>query len=452
MARENPDVEVRFPPKLHPPTGPSPLFDANRYKVFYGGRGGGKSWSIARALLIKASQKKLRILCAREYMSSLQDSVWQLLCDQISALKLDAFYDIEKGIIRGRNGSQFTFMGIRQNINNIRSVEGTDIMWCEESSNISSLSRTTILPTIRRKAKSEVWISFNPDDIDDATWKMFVLDPPAGAFVVKLNWEDNPFLEPEFIDEILEFKLKFPDEYPHVYLGECRAALSGAVYGSEIRKAEMDGRFCKVKYDPNGGPVEVFWDLGWADQTSLWVGQVVKSGANNEIHILDYIESEQKPLDYYLMMLNDKIRFPFVIERHHLPHDARAKSLGTGKSIEEIMRTKGHKVSIVPKLSITDGIQATRSAFEFMWFDAVRCGEGLKAIRKYRYEIRDRMNKYESGLKDAPLHDKWSHAADALRYLAIALRPPKAPRVGPVMTGIAWARFNTDSSTKWMDL
>lgn len=451
MAVKNPTVEVRFPPKLHPAKGPSPLFDPNRYKVFYGGRGAGKSWGIARALLIKASQKKLRILCAREYMSSMQDSVWQLLSDQIVNLQLEAFYTVEKNIIRGANGSQFTFMGIRQNISNIRSVEGTDILWAEEAANISHLSWTTIIPTIRRKAKSEIIVSFNPDDVDDATWKMFVLDPPIGACVVKINWEDNPFLEPEFIDEIREFQQKYPDEYPHVYLGECRAALSGAVYGNEIRQAETDGRFCIVRYDPTGGPVEAFWDLGWADQTSIFIAQVVKTGATSEIHILDYFESEQKPLDFYLMLLNDKQKCPYPIERHWLPHDARAKSLGTGKSIEEIMRAKGHKVSIVQKLSITDGIQATRAAFGSMWFDGVKCAEGLKALRKYRYEIRDRMNKYESGLKDAPLHDRWSHAADALKYMAIALRPPKPPPDKRLPSG-AWSLWRNEPSTAWMDL
>jgi phage terminase large subunit len=153
-----------------------------------------------------------------------------------------------------------------------------------------------------------------------------------------------------------------------------------------------------------------------------------------------------------MMQLADKARFPYPIERLWLPHDARAKSLGTGMSIEEILRKKGYKVSIVPRLDLEDGIQAVRASFPQMWFDEKRCSIGLEALRNYRYEYRER-DREAGGFKNEPVHDEYSHGSDALRYLAIALRAPKIrnPLLSAVNNG--WAKFDAPrSQTSWMNI
>jgi phage terminase large subunit len=147
---------AQFPAKLQF------LFHPQRYKVLYGGRGGAKSWGIARALLIQGTQRPLRILCARETQRSIGDSVHKLLSDQIEALGLGAFYAVQKSTILGANGTEFIFAGIRQNVSNIKSYEACDICWVEEAQTVSKSSWDVLIPTIR-KTDSEIWVSFNPD-------------------------------------------------------------------------------------------------------------------------------------------------------------------------------------------------------------------------------------------------------------------------------------------------
>ncbi|NBQ46982.1 MAG: PBSX family phage terminase large subunit, partial [Sphingobacteriia bacterium] len=127
-------ANAEFPVKLEG------LFKKSRYKVLYGGRGGAKSWGIARALLILGAKSPMRILCAREFMTSMRDSVHKLLCDQIEALGLLGFYEITQASIRGKNGTEFAFAGLKNNIANIKSYEGVDICWVEEAQTVSRLS------------------------------------------------------------------------------------------------------------------------------------------------------------------------------------------------------------------------------------------------------------------------------------------------------------------------
>jgi phage terminase large subunit len=148
-------VNAEFPEKL------ACLFKPNRYKVLYGGRGGAKSWGIARALLIMASNKPLRILCARELQMSIRDSVHKLLSDQIETLQLSGFYEIQNSSIKGLNGSEFSFAGLRSNVAQIKSYEGVDICWVEEAQTVSKGSWNVLIPTIRKDG-SEIWVSFNP--------------------------------------------------------------------------------------------------------------------------------------------------------------------------------------------------------------------------------------------------------------------------------------------------
>ena len=137
-------MRVKFPEKL------GFLSEPHRYKVLYGGRGGIKSWSIAQHLLIEGVKRPLRIPCARETMQSIRDSVHQLLEDQIQRLGLQGHYEVQKAEIIGRNGTSFTFHGLRdQSVHNIKSLEGADILWVEEAQNVSKKSWCTVIPTAK---------------------------------------------------------------------------------------------------------------------------------------------------------------------------------------------------------------------------------------------------------------------------------------------------------------
>ena len=140
----------RFPAKL------KCLFEPKscRYRILYGGRGGAKSWGIARALLIKGIKNPIRVLCAREFQTSIKDSVHKLLSDQIYAMGLEAHYEITQTTIRGINGTEFIFAGIKNNINGLKSIEGIDIAWVEEAQTITNTSLEVLTPTIRKEGSA----------------------------------------------------------------------------------------------------------------------------------------------------------------------------------------------------------------------------------------------------------------------------------------------------------
>lgn len=431
------NVDASFPPSF------APFFQPKRFKCAYGGRGGSKSWSAARALLLLGQQYSIRVLCAREFQASISESVHQLLQDQIVNLGLTDFYSVAKADITGRNGSRFYFSGIASNVTKIKSYEGVNICWLEEAENLSEYSWDIIEPTIRREGfikgtEAEIWVTFNPRLPTDFVYRKFVLDPPENAFVTKVNYFDNPWCPQTILNSAKRMEEKDPEKYSHIYLGEPRKFLDGAVYHTELRDANRDGRITKVPYDPTLG-VSCFFDLGWADATAVWFAQK----AGHEIRLIDYMEDSQKPIDFYLKEIN---RRPYTIDTVCLPHDAKAASLGTGKSIEEIIRNKGFRTHVIPKLSLTDGINALRSVFPLMWFDAQRCEKGIEAVRNYAYE---KQPEHIGGFKDTPAHNQHSHASDALRYVAIGL---KSSRSKPEPKYLQNARPMMGGNTSWMSL
>lgn len=206
-------AEVLFPKKYQG------LFKANRYKVYYGGRGSAKSWNFARALLTMAHNRPLRVLCARELQSSIKDSVHRLLCDQIEHMGLGAHFSTINNEVRGINGSLFVFEGLRHNINNIKSKEGIDIAWVEEAEKVSQESWEVLIPTVRKEG-SEIWASFNPADEHDPTYQRFVINTPPNAFVQKVSWRDNPWF-PDTLRKEKDYLARVdPDAYAHVWEGE----------------------------------------------------------------------------------------------------------------------------------------------------------------------------------------------------------------------------------------
>ena len=403
--------QAEFPEKLECLFQPT----SKRYRVLWGGRGGAKSWGVSRALLIKAAERPLRILCAREYQTSIKDSVHKLLSDQIDALGLNGFYEITQNTIRGKNGSEFNFAGLKNNIANIKSFEGIDICWVEEAALVSRLSWNILLPTIR-KEESELWISFNPELETDETYQRFVLHPPDNAIVQKINWSDNPWLPETLRIEKDALLARDVEQYNTVWEGLCRQTVEGAIFAREIQMADLDGRITKVVYDPTK-PVHTVWDLGWSDATAIWFLQFI----GGENHLIKYIEGNQRTVTSWLAELQT---FGYVYDTMWLPHDAENKTLaGNGRSIEEIVRSSGYKTRIIDKTPIVDSINAARTIFGNCWFDRDNCHQGLQCLRHYRYEVDANTKQFSK----TPLHDHYSHGADAFRYIGLMINEPRKP-------------------------
>jgi phage terminase large subunit len=404
------EANAQFPVKM------ASLFDKARYKVYYGGRGAGKSHSAAKALLVLGAKSPIRVLCAREYQTSIKDSVHKLLCDQIQLMGLEGFYEITQSAIRGKNGTEFAFVGLKNNVANVKSYEGVDYCWIEEAQTVSRLSWNTLIPTIRKEA-SEIWITFNPELETDETYQRFVVRPPEGAIVQKINWNDNPWFPDVLALERDALKSRDPSAYQTVWEGLCRQTVDGAIFANEMQVAELDGRITKVNYDPTK-PVHAIFDLGWADSTAIWFLQFI----GMETRLIRYHEDNQKTISHYLALMQT---YGYMYDTLWLPHDAQNKTLASnGKSIEEIVRAAGYKTRIIERTPVVDSINAARTIFRNCWFDRENCHDGLQCLRHYRYEVDPETGQFSRN----PLHDQYSHGADAFRYIGLMINEPKPRR------------------------
>lgn len=399
---------IKFPEKL------DFLFQKKRYKIIYGGRGGAKSWSVARALLIKGAENTLRILCAREVQKSIKQSVHTLLSDQIKALGLTSFYSILDQEIRGINGTNFSFTGLMSHTTeSIKSFEGCDIVWVEEAKNVSKSSWQTLIPTIR-KDDSEIWITFNPELDDDETYQRFVADPPENSIVAKIGWQDNPWFNRVLEEERCELLRKDPKEYAIVYDGECRASVDGAVFAEEIALAMNENRITIVK-PVAGVEVHTFWDLGQSDNTAIWFIQIV----GLEYRIIDYYQKSGQKIPHYIEQIAKR---SYLYGEHYLPHDADHEQQAAQSTIKDQVQLSiknnpalGRAVKIVPRIPKKAlGINAARQIFGQCLFDKVNTVEGVQCLKHYAYE----RDEHTGRVGKEPKHDIWSHGSDAFLCFA----------------------------------
>jgi phage terminase large subunit len=392
--------QFHFPEKLHF------LFEPMRYKVAHGGRGSGKSWGFARALVIMGAQKKTRILCAREIQKSIKDSVHKLIGDQILSLGVDAHYEVLENVIRGRNGTEFLFSGLAQHtVDSIKSYEGLDVVWVEEAQVVSKRSWDVLIPTIRKDG-SEIWVSFNPELDIDETWVRFVQSPPPCSVVVKMNWQDNPWFPAVLEQERLHCRLVNKADYENIWEGKPRASVAGAIYSEAMDSVTMNGQIRPVPYDPMH-PVHVIVDLGWNDAMALIYVQRVAS----ELRLLEYSEQSFKTLDWWASEIRSK---GYHFGQVWLPHDGAHRDYKTGKSAQEILTAMGFQCEITPNVSIEEGIRTARMTFRRVYFDESKTSRLLVCLRRYRRAVHAHTRE-----PMGPLHDEFSHGADVFRYLCL---------------------------------
>lgn len=396
-------TEAKFPRKLQC------LFKANRYKFIRGGRGSGKSWGIARALLILGAGKKLRILCTREVQKSIKQSVHQLLSDQIQSLGLGQFYEVLATEIRGANGTQIFFAGLSDmTADSIKSFEGCDIVWLEEAQTLTKRSLTILIPTIRKEG-SEIWASYNPELETDPIHDMAVVNPPPGAVSVLMNYNDNPWFPGTLEAERLHAKATMrPADYAHVWEGQCKPAVEGAIYADEIAAVQAENRICRVPYDPLL-KVHTVWDLGFNDAMAIALVQRQAS----EVRVIDYIEDNRLPLVDYVGKLNERGRWNWGSD--YLPHDGFAKRHQTGRSDSEVLAALGRDVRQTPSMEVEAGIRQGRMLFPRVIFnDTPGVRVFVEHLKRYRRHV-----SRSTGEAGRPLHDEHSHGGDVYRYLAI---------------------------------
>ena len=216
--------------------------------------------------------------------------------------------------------------------------------------------------------------------------------------------------ELEQVKEELIMRGKTLDFFNQEYYCSFTNPIEGAYYSDLIQDLEKKGRIGKFEYERNL-PVYTFWDLGVGDSTAIWFAQFI----NNEVRIIDYLEANGKGLDYYIKEVKNKV---YVYERHYAPHDIQVREFSNGKARIETALELGLRFNITPRLSIEDGIDATRALLTKCYFNEETTRAGLNALRNYKKEFDFKNNVF----KLQPKHDWTSHGSDAFRYLAVSFR------------------------------
>ena len=228
MSGESPTLRMYMPAKIR-----WVMSRPSRYKVLDGGRGGAKSYSFANCAIARACQERVRFLCTRETQNSIKDSVHRLISDRIRAAGLSELFTIRNETIESKSGSQFFFKGLHHNISEIKSMEGIDVVWVEEAERVSDDSWTTLIPTIRKDG-SEVWVSFNPESKDSATYKRFIENPPPDCRRAHVTWRDNKYF-PEVLRREMEYDRRVdPEKYQHIWEGQIKKYAEDLIFRGKL--------------------------------------------------------------------------------------------------------------------------------------------------------------------------------------------------------------------------
>lgn len=263
---------------------------------------------------------------------------------------------------------------------------------------------------------------------DRSGWAIFIGTPKGQNYFFKLyerakelpDWSHFLFKASETKilkkSEIIGMTAELTEEeYEQEVECSFTAAVRGAYYTTLLDRADKEGRIKPITWEPST-PVITAWDLGINDKTCIWFVQNIVG----EYRIIDYLEDSNQPLTHYANLVQSK---PYVYDYHIMPHDAKQRSLATGKTRLESLTKLGLKCRVAPKLPILEGVNAVKMMLPSCYFDEEKCKQGLIALRNYRSEFNERLQIF----LDKPRHDEFSHASDAFRYLATAIRPVRSP-------------------------
>lgn len=360
-----------------------------RYKVWYGGRGSGKSWCVSRLLIILAYQRPVRILCAREFQVSIADSVHRLLSDQIDTLNLRDFFTITKTAIKSHCGGEFIFKGLRHNVNEIKSLEGIDYCWVEEAQHVSKDSWSVLIPTIR-KAGSEIWVTFNPDLAANDTYQRFVVNPPPDTLAWCVNYDQNPWFSATLMAEMEYCRRVDIDAYHNIWLGKPRAISNAVVF---------KGKYHVERFDA-------------PDESRFYYGADWGFSQDPTVLVRCFITERTLYIDFEAWGIGVDIdQTPALFEG--VPEARRWPILADSARPETIsaIRRDGFTISAAKKWagSVEDGIAYLRQFERIVIHE--RCVHTLDEFGRYAYKT-DRI----TGDVLPELIDKHNHCIDAIRY------------------------------------
>jgi phage terminase large subunit len=377
------------------------LFTPSRFKAMWGGRGGGKSRSVASALVLKALQGPERVLCAREVQKSIKDSSKRLLDDEIARMGVGAFFDSTESEIRGRNGSLFIFTGLRGNASQVKSLEGVTIAWVDEAQTITQASLDTLIPTIRAP-NSEIWLTWNPLKADDPVDAMFRTEHlPPGAMVMEVQHDDNPWFPDELRDQMEWQRARDYDKYLHIWRGAYWHNSEARVFKNWRVGAEVEFEGADVAEFRLGA------DFGYSIDPSCLIRCYVRGQSLFIDHEAYKIGCEIVQLPELFSRVPDAEKWPITADSSRPETISHLRNNGFPRI----------RASVKGPGSVEEGIAFLQS------FDIVvhpRCHHVADELATYSYKL-DKL----TGEPIPQLEDKNNHLIDALRYALEGVRRVK---------------------------
>ena len=419
-------AQIEIPDKL------IPVFDGEAdVRGAYGGRGSGKTRTFAKMAAIRGYMYGMegisgQILCARQFMNSLEDSSLEECKRAIEDEPfLKAYYDVGEKYIKSHDGRiSFSFVGLDRNVDSVKSKGRILVCWVDEAEPVTNEAFRVLIPTLREEGEgwnAELWVTWNPKRKTAAVETRFRLSKDARIKIAEINWRDNPKFPAKLERERLRDLEERPDEYDHVWEGGYATVVEGAYFAKSLALAKAQGRISRVAADPLM-TLRAFVDIGGtgarADAFTMWIGQFI----GKEIRVLDYYESVGQPLASHLEWLRERDYTPAKLQ-FWLPHDGSTHDKVFDVSYESALKAAGFTVTVVPnqgKGAAKARIEAARRWFPRIWFNDATTEAGREALGFY-HEKKDPVRNIGLG----PEHDWSSHGSDSFGLMAVVYEEPK---------------------------
>ncbi|WP_338935523.1 phage terminase large subunit [Paraburkholderia sp. 22B1P] len=420
-------ARIELPRKLIPVfSGPADVRGA------YGGRGSAKTRSFAKMVAVRGYAYGRAgitgiLLCARQFMNSLEDSSLEECKRAIEEEPfLAAYYDVGEQYIKSRDGRiSFAFAGLARNIASVKSKGRVLLCWVDEAEPVPDVALTTLIPTLREEGddwNAELWITWNPGRKTAAVEKRYRSSKDPRIKVVEMNWRDNPKFPAKLERDRQRDLEERPEQYDHIWEGGYVTALEGAYFAKHLAKAKEEGRIGFFPADPLM-TIRLVCDIGGtgarADAFAIWAMQFI----GREIRVVNYYEAVGQPIDAHLAWCRANGYTPDRAQ-FWLPHDGSTKDKVYDVSYESALQAAGYTVTVVPnqgKGAAMARIERVRQLFPQYRFHDAPTEAGRAALGWY-HEKRDQ----ERGIGLGPEHDWASHGSDAFGLGAVIWEEPQA--------------------------
>jgi len=388
-------------------------------------RGAGKDLFALNYLIWKAVQTPgVYLHCFPKYNQG-KKAIWNSVHNTDDGRAMSYLDHIPKELIKSKNSSDMRIELFNGSIYCVMGIDG------KNATQARGMNPSFVIMSEYAYMDPESWYTLEPRVSQNDGTALFLSTPngqnhfyhlynhaaredSTDYFASRMTIEDTQTLSPDHIDKLRSEGI--PEDFiqQEYYCNFSRGA-EGSYYGKQIQAARDDGRLCILRMSTNL-PVGTAWDIGIGDSTAIFFWQKL---ANGNINILHYYENHGEGLPHYCRYLDQwKAKTGCIYGQHFVPHDMRNADFGSGDKRIDVARALGYQMTIVKKESVDEGIQNVRSLLPHCSFDEKECKQGINALDFYRKKWNDTLKVYY----DEPLHDRYSHGADAFRYLAAGLK------------------------------